>query len=202
MAKPKDEMAREYARKMYTDENNQLIAYHAFLRGFSLAAHRKNEPQPNIPRDYIDREDYKTIFELWLDYKKKEKREPYASVRTEKIAYDKLVLLSGGNADRAREIVLQSMGMNYSGLFPLKLENRYLMELSETQKKFRDYLFKIAPLVAMMQIQPTDEELCELRKMPTDELERILKEMNNKKYLSSGRNSVYQTIQEVKAYGK
>ena len=59
------------------------------------------------------------VFLLWLEYKK-ERREKYKSDRSVKACYDKLVRLSGNDANVANEIVNQSIANNWAGLFELK----------------------------------------------------------------------------------
>lgn len=58
-------------------------------------------------------------FELWLQYKH-EKRQTYKSEKALKICYNKLVKLSHGDPQIAMEIVEQSIGNNWAGLFELK----------------------------------------------------------------------------------
>ncbi len=69
--------------------------------------------------------------------------------------------------------------------------------VTENQKKFTAYLQKHAPLMLEMPIQPTDEEIENLRKYPNGILVSVVAEINNNRYLTKGRNSVYQTILEV-----
>ncbi|MHC8418191.1 hypothetical protein SD317_22915, partial [Bacteroides hominis] len=54
------------------------------------------------------------VFLLWLEYKK-ERREKYKSDRSVKACYDKLVKLSGNDANVANEIVNQSIANNWAG---------------------------------------------------------------------------------------
>lgn len=67
---------------------------------------------------------------------------------------------------------------------------------TESQIKFTAYLRKYAPLMLHMPVQPTDEEIEELRKIPNRTLLSVVEEINNNRYLTNGRNSVYQTIME------
>jgi len=57
--------------------------------------------------------------QTWLAYKR-EKKQTYKGPKSIKVCYKKLRKLSGGNAGVAQEIVEQSIGNNWSGLFPLK----------------------------------------------------------------------------------
>ena len=69
--------------------------------------------------------------------------------------------------------------------------------VTESEKKFADYLKENAPLLLNMPLQPTDDEIELLRKYPNNTLLAVVREINNNRYLTNGRNSVYQTILEV-----
>lgn len=68
--------------------------------------------------------------------------------------------------------------------------------VTESQKKFTAYLREHAPLMLDMPVQPNDEEIEDLRNISTTTLNSIVEEINNNRYLTNGRNSVYQTIME------
>lgn len=70
--------------------------------------------------------------------------------------------------------------------------------VTESQKKFTAYLLEHAPLMLDMPIQPNDDEIEDLRNMSATMLQSIVEEINNNRYLTNGRNSVYQTIQEIR----
>lgn len=74
---------------------------------------------PNL--DFVS-EEFKSAFQLWLDYKR-ERKESYKSEKSLKIAYNQLVKLSGNNPDTAKLIVEQSIASNWQGLFELKNKN-------------------------------------------------------------------------------
>lgn len=194
-----EQKALEYATQEYPNsEKLRLIAYRAFLAGCSYNAHsqEKKKGLGTWDRDYINPQ-YQEAFMLWLEYKKG-KKQAYASQATERTAYDKLVELSQGTPEIATEIVKQSIAANWSGLFPYKGVTK---PKSIAQKKFHDWVETFAPMVNRMPIQPTEAEIDELRKMDTEQLKAILYTINNRKFLSDKRNSVYQTIMEVKSYG-
>ncbi len=65
---------------------------------------------------------YATAFLDWVDYKKS-KGESYKNEKSLKACYNRLVNLSGGNAEVAARIVEQSMANNWKGLFPLQQHN-------------------------------------------------------------------------------
>lgn len=58
------------------------------------------------------------IVEEWLQYKK-EKNQPYKQKGLTAF-YNRLMELSGGDVDIAKQIISQSMASNYAGIFPLK----------------------------------------------------------------------------------
>lgn len=68
--------------------------------------------------------------------------------------------------------------------------------VTESQKKFTAYLREHAPLMLDMPVQPNDEEIEDLRNISATTLNSIVEEINNNRYLTNGRNSVYQTIME------
>lgn len=68
--------------------------------------------------------------------------------------------------------------------------------VTEDQISFTDYLKANAPLMLKIPIQPTDEEIAKLRKIPRETMLDIVKEINNSRFLTNGRNSVYETIME------
>ena len=74
---------------------------------------------PNL--DFVS-EEFKSAFQLWLDYKR-ERKESYKSEKSLKIAYNQLVKLSGNNPDTAKLIVEQSIASNWQGLFEIKNKN-------------------------------------------------------------------------------
>lgn len=69
--------------------------------------------------------------------------------------------------------------------------------VTESQIKFTSYLQEHAPMMLNMPLQPVDDEIEELRKIPNDILLSVVEEINNNRYLTNGRNSVFLTIQEV-----
>ena len=70
--------------------------------------------------------------------------------------------------------------------------------LSNTQKRFYDYLAANGKFLLNMSVFPTDEEIKSLNSIPRSELTGIVKEINNKTYLLNGRTSIYETILEIK----
>lgn len=71
--------------------------------------------------------------------------------------------------------------------------------VTESQIKFTEYLKANAPLMLNMPVHPTDEEIAELRKINPATMLSIIGDINNNRYLTNGRNSVYQTIMEIRS---
>ncbi len=83
----------------------------------------ENKKEKNALPEYVST-DFADIMRDWLAYKK-ERGEGYKP-RGLKSCYTKLVTLSGGDPDRARAIIEQSMSNNYAGIFELKnKDNNY-----------------------------------------------------------------------------
>lgn len=70
--------------------------------------------------------------------------------------------------------------------------------MSELQERFAKFLKKEAPLLLDMPLQPSDEEVGVLIKIRKEILLDIVKKINNDKYLTTRKNSVFQTIMELK----
>ena len=69
---------------------------------------------------------------------------------------------------------------------------------SELQERFAKFLKEHAPLLLQMPLQPSDEEVGVLLKIHKKILTDIVKKINNDKYLTTRKNSVFQTIMELK----
>ncbi|SEA78490.1 hypothetical protein SAMN04487851_1144 [Prevotella sp. tc2-28] len=67
-------------------------------------------------------EPFRVLFNRWLDYKKG-RGEKYKTQDSLQTAFRKLKSLSNDNPDEAAEIVEQSIGNNWAGLFALKNQN-------------------------------------------------------------------------------
>lgn len=68
--------------------------------------------------------DFLDVFISWMDYKKN-RRESYKTIISEKSFYDKIFKLSGGNPNLAEQIINESMSNNWAGIFALK-ENKQI----------------------------------------------------------------------------
>ena len=68
--------------------------------------------------DFVE-EQFKDVFNSWLQYKK-ERKETYKTQTSLEACYRNLKKLSDNNPEKANAIVEYSFANNYSGLFPLK----------------------------------------------------------------------------------
>jgi|WetSurSiteA1Bulk_404760.scaffolds.fasta_scaffold60377_1 hypothetical protein len=69
-------------------------------------------------RDFIS-EPFLEIFNNWMEYKR-ERKESYKSIKSEKVFYDSLIEFSNNDPAVAFKIIKQSMASNWAGIFPLK----------------------------------------------------------------------------------
>ena len=79
--------------------------------------HKENK---ELNTDFVKSE-FKQTFERWLNYKR-DRKEKYKSQDSVMTCYKNLLKLSGEDPLKASEIVENSIGSNYSGLFPLKTQ--------------------------------------------------------------------------------
>ena len=64
--------------------------------------------------------DWELLWKGWAEYKQTEHRDGYKSAKTEQVAINKLVEMSGGDLTKAQEIVKQSIANRWKGLFTIK----------------------------------------------------------------------------------
>jgi len=65
-------------------------------------------------------DEFKPLWQEWLNYRKDKGKKPYAGIKWEQIAVNKFIELSGNNIETAKLIVLQTIQNNWEGLFQLK----------------------------------------------------------------------------------
>jgi hypothetical protein len=65
-------------------------------------------------------DDWEVLWKGWAEYKQTEHRDGYKSAKTEQVAINKLVEMSGGDLTKAQEIVKQSIANRWKGLFTIK----------------------------------------------------------------------------------
>lgn len=78
--------------------------------------------------------DWELLWQGWAEYKQTEHRDGYKSAKTEQVAINKLVEMSGGDLTKAQEIVKQSIANRWKGLFHIKQNNNVT-----TQSNFDKY---------------------------------------------------------------
>lgn len=81
---------------------------------------KDNNKDKDKDKEKIIFDDWGLLFEKWFNYKK-ERKESYKSEMSKKIFENKLIKLSNNNINIATEIIDQSMGNNWAGIFELKV---------------------------------------------------------------------------------
>ena len=81
----------------------------------------KNEEEISIEDQFLSSlpDGWNIIFELWLDHKKS-KKQRFKDIKQLEISYHKLLKVSGGDIQAARDIIENTIAFNYSGFFELK----------------------------------------------------------------------------------
>lgn len=80
----------------------------------------KDNNNNNIKLDFVV-EEFKAVFQKWLDYKK-ERKQAYKGAISAELCYKHLMALAGNDLSKAEKIVNQSISNNWAGLFSLKEE--------------------------------------------------------------------------------
>ena len=83
----------------------------------------KKATKPLFSLDFIDDENFKKLFEEWLDYKRRVKHNSYKDQKQIELAYRKMYELCGGDIEMCRAIIEQSIANNWQGLFELKTQS-------------------------------------------------------------------------------
>lgn len=111
------------------------------------------QPQPSTPTQQPPKEEKKRtyrpfqpdfsfipdpsmreVFRVWLEYKKARK-ESYRTQASVEACYTNLQKLSGGDAERARLIVSQSLANNWAGLFELKTNGTAINATTQYERR-------------------------------------------------------------------
>ena len=82
-----------------------------------VAVKKESEIFPEMP------EDFKPLWIEWKQYRKDRKTKPYAGLKWEQMAVDKLLKLSNQESSIAQQILNTTYENNYEGFFPLKTQN-------------------------------------------------------------------------------
>lgn len=87
-------------------------------------------------------EDFRLIWDSWIQYKKIEHKKTFKRIETEQAAFKLLLEKSKGNPLVAEKIIQQSIANNWQGLFELKTEKdgTELTKAEQREQAMRDYL--------------------------------------------------------------
>lgn len=89
--------------------------------------------------------DWELLWQGWADYKQTEHRDGYKSAKTEQVAINKLVEMSGGDLTKAQDIVKQSIANRWKGLFTIKQNTNVTTKSNfDVYQERREQLFKAA----------------------------------------------------------
>jgi len=110
------------------DLKSEHILEHLFKHLFELYRNRNENRDEDIIKDKdielvnslnLQNPEFEEVFIIWLRYKRS-KGQAYKNKDSCIIAFKKLYELSGGNIQKAKDIIEQSMANNWAGLFELK----------------------------------------------------------------------------------
>ena len=87
-------------------------------------------------------EDFRDVWDNWIQYKKVEHKKTFKRIETEQAGFKVLLELSKGNSLVAEKIIQQSIANNWQGLFELKTEKdgTELTKGQQRDKQMWDYL--------------------------------------------------------------
>jgi len=76
-----------------------------------------------INRDYPNNLDLISLVVDWIEYKKSEKKQSYKTEKSLKTFINRLIKLSDGNFEKAKDLIETSIANNWSGLFASNSKN-------------------------------------------------------------------------------
>lgn len=89
--------------------------------------------------------DWQGLWGEWTEYKKVEHRDGFKTTKSEQVAINKLVEMSGGDLTKAQEIVKQSIANRWKGLFTIKQNTNVTTKSNfDVYQERREQLFKAA----------------------------------------------------------
>jgi len=89
--------------------------------------------------------DWQGLWGEWSEYKKVEHRDGFKTTKSEQVAINKLVEMSGGDLTKAQEIVKQSIANRWKGLFTIKQNANVTTKSNfDVYQERREQLFKAA----------------------------------------------------------
>lgn len=100
-----------------TESETETEVAHVRAREAKKITKTKVEVAIELP---FDSENFKAVWDKWKDYRLKEKRQKFKSQASELAQLKHLYDLAGGVEESAIEIIHQSIGNQWQGLFPLK----------------------------------------------------------------------------------
>ena len=118
-------LEKEYGVKVVTVPSSEPIPD---TLGKAKKTRRMDEPQP-FPETaeafayFSDPDKIAALWKRWLAYKKDQHRQRYKTADSEITQLRQLWKRAGGDADKAEQIIEQSVGYLWKGLFDLKIEN-------------------------------------------------------------------------------
>lgn len=110
------ELAREFSLG-YATKPEQNVAFSAYCEGYRKGKEDRHS-RSDWDLSFADTA-FQSILYDWFCYKA-ERKESYKSQRSMVACYHKLYNLSDGDANVAKQIIMQSMGNNWAGIFELK----------------------------------------------------------------------------------
>jgi hypothetical protein len=118
--------ARESAYKRWNNKeiNTDANAMRTQCDGNAIKVNKskvKEKKQKEI-NTFSPSEEYKPIWDRWINYKQTQHKFEYASTDSAKTAFNELMKLCGGKVDKAVAIVDRSIASGWKGLFPLSDE--------------------------------------------------------------------------------
>ena len=94
----------------------------------------KKSEKPIFSLDFIDDENFKKLFEEWLDYRRAIKK-PYKSQQSVEACFKQLQNLGGFRIETCRAVIEQSIANGYQGLFELKTQSFNNQKIKNEQNK-------------------------------------------------------------------
>ncbi|MDD2684482.1 MAG: hypothetical protein PHY21_10245 [Candidatus Cloacimonetes bacterium] len=139
--KEEEEEEEEYEKESESESENELQSKKENKEILSLKKPiiKKRKPKPKPEPEIIlpwTTETFKAMWFSWKAYKKKQHKFTFAAQETEQAALMHLSKCANGNEKTAIEIIRQSMGNGWKGLFELKNNNNG-NQSSEQQSKQR-----------------------------------------------------------------
>lgn len=94
----------------------------------------KKSEKPIFSLDFISDENFKKLFEDWLDYRRAIKK-PYKSQQSVEACFKQLQNLGGFRIETCRAVIEQSIANGYQGLFELKTQSFNNQKIKNEQNK-------------------------------------------------------------------